>query len=253
MTDLYEWHQVEREDLNEGWIWVRPAESDENRKLMRRIEGRRPVLLLKAATRSVCCETLYADDTFLRNRRNSILIGEITDYVSPADFKVRDRNGKDTPIDASNAKIDRDTRAQLADGRRVCVHWTREHWSPATSGTAKVSRVTLENNLVFLSAWYRRRLGIETKAGSKISLKITETDWRLRTMWWQLRACARHPQIAVVMSTVLAVVGTGLGIVGLAAVFKEVRWLGCVWQGVAVLGFAVFVLGFWPLALRAKN
>ena len=70
-------------------------------------------------------------------------------------------------------------------------------------------------------------------------------------MWWQLRACARHPQIAVVMSRVLAVVGTGLGIVGLAAVLKEAQWPGSVWQAVvswqavAALGFVVFVLGFW--------
>jgi hypothetical protein len=75
-------------------------------------------------------------------------------------------------------------------------------------------------------------------------------------MWWQLRACARHPQIAVVMSTVLAVIGTGLGIVGFAAVLKEIlngtpafEW---VWLPIAGLGFIIFVFGFSPLYLRAR-
>ena len=133
MTDLYEIHQVEREDMNEGWIWVK------NEKLREIIENRRPVLLVEdtGSGKRVCCETLYADPTYLANRRRQ-------------------------PV-TKNAK----------------------------------------NNLAFLSAWYRRRLGIEKEQIPCVrTLKIRETN-RVWTIWWQLRACARHPQIAVVMSTVL--------------------------------------------------
>ena len=58
-------------------------------------------------------------------------------------------------------------------------------------------------------------------------------------------------------SRVLAVIGAGLGIVGLVAVLKDVPWPVSVWQdvawGIGAFGFAVFLLGFMPLFLRAKN
>ena len=91
-VDVYEIHRVEREDLNEGWIWLR------NENLKPRIENRRPVLRVRdtASGKNAYCEVLYAEDTYLCNRRHPI---------------SRDR----------------------------------------------------QNNLVFLSAWYRRRLGIENE------------------------------------------------------------------------------------------
>jgi len=65
MGDPYEIHHVDREDLNEGWIWVR------NENLKESIENHRPVLLIKdtGTRKKVCCETVYADDTWLQNRR----------------------------------------------------------------------------------------------------------------------------------------------------------------------------------------
>jgi hypothetical protein len=188
----YELHQVDREAESEGWIWVR---EDRLKKLT---EDRRPVLRLSYSTKnggrskSVCCETLWADDVWLSRRQR--------------------------PIEAA--------------------------------------KLTRKDNLVFLSAWYRHRLGIEEKHG-KINLEIPEPKSALKSMCWQLRACAAHPQIAVVMSTVLAVVGTGLAIVGLAFTLKDLP--GDIWVGeglataTALLGFVVCILGFWPLYSRGKN
>src|SRR5208282_673979 len=67
-TGTYIVHQVEREDLNEGWIWVRSEE------LKPKIENRRPVVRVRdtRSGKQVCCETLYADDTYMSNRRHPL-------------------------------------------------------------------------------------------------------------------------------------------------------------------------------------
>jgi|HubBroStandDraft_6_1064221.scaffolds.fasta_scaffold925656_2 hypothetical protein len=189
--DDYKLHQVERGELHEEWIWIRS-------KGMKPMEGRRSALLFsyksegESKSKSVCCETLYADDLYLGERRYPIEVG------------AADRE-----------------------------------------------------NRVFMNAWYRHQLGIEQKQILKlIPLKVRRPRSSFQAMWWQLRACARHPQITVVMSTVLAVIGTGLGIVGFAAVLKEIlngtpgfEWA---WLPIAGFGFIIFVAGFWPLYLRAK-
>ena len=253
MARRYELHQVEREAENEGWIWVRDEELQET------THDRRPVLRLRCASESVCCETLWADPLFLRNRRYPILIGKITDFVSQSDFRVVDEEGVATRVRCQPpTRFEPDDAKGLINDRHVCVRGNIR----TDSGPVRALSVTFDfkDNLVFLSGWYRRRLGIKKKHGEIINLDIMEPKSRLKTlqtMCWQLRACALHPQIAVVMSTVLAVVGTGLGIVGLAAVLKDVHWPGSVWgavvSAIAVFGFAVFFLGFRPLYLRAKN
>jgi len=131
----------------------------------------------------VCCEVLYADETYLTNRR----------YPVP----------KNNP-----------------------------------------------NNLIFLSAWYRRRLGLEREpipCQRQFEIKLPTN---LPAVWRQFKACTRHPQVVVVLSTVLAVVGTGLGVLGLATVFKKVPWVE---YPLGISGMVIMVAGFWPLVLRAKN
>jgi hypothetical protein len=183
MSEPYEIHHVDREDFNEGWIWVR------NEKLKGSIEDQRPVLLIKNVEthKKVSCETVYADDTWLQNRRQPVAL-------------------------------------------------------PCTK------------NMLFVSGWYRRLLSIEReKVPCKISLEIKFPN-AAQAVWWQVRACIRHPQIGVVMSTVLAIVGTGLGIVGLGAMLKDMHWAGrSVYTAVDLFGVAVFLLGFVPLVLRAKR
>lgn len=176
---LYELHQVEREDLNEGWIWLR------NEDLNKTIENRRPVLLVRdtVSGKKTYCEGLYADDTYLGNRRHPI---------------------------------------------------PKDH----------------QRNLVFLSAWYRRRLGIENEP-----IPCTrQLEIRIPNFWkavcWQFRACALHPQIVVVLSTVLAIVGTGLGFLGAAAIFKDVQ---VIWYVLGPFGVLIMLFGFLPLVCRVRS
>jgi len=81
-------------------------------------------------------------------------------------------------------------------------------------------------------------------------------------MWWQLRACIRHPQIAVVMATVLALVGAGLGIMGIATVLKEVKevseaqerhGLDYAFLAVLLTGLVIVLGGLFPLYQRVKD
>jgi len=240
MADQYGWHHVEREDLNEGWIWIW-NQQDKDRD---RIENRRPVLLLKI-NKTVCCETLYADDRFLINRRYPVLIGAVADFEEKR-FKVRDQM-----VDFTDAKFRGGTAADLANGKHVCVYGKR---TEADEVHAEKVILDFKENLIFLSAWYRYHLGIAKEISP---MTVEFPDNQLQAMWWQLRACARHPQIAVVMSTVLAVVGTGLGIIGAAAileaVLKDRGWISWIWLPVALVGGMVFILAFAPLYSRARN
>jgi hypothetical protein len=196
----YELHQVERHELHEDWVWLRTKDKE----LRLATENRRPALLFKFGGKKVCCETLYADDLYLKNRHH--------------------------PIDPGTC-------------------------GPKTGG-----------NLVFMNAWYRRHLGLPPQSDS-IDLTVETPKWNGQAVWWQLRACARHPQIAVVMSTVLAIVGTGFGIAGFASLAKDMPWKAVVkgipwlqavpwsdvWQAGVVFGFAVALGGLVPLFLRSKN
>jgi hypothetical protein len=258
----YELHQMDREELHEEWVWVR-------KESLKDIEGRRPALLFefKDNRKRVCCETLYADDTYLANRRNPILVGKIFGFCSKDNFKVLSHGGKrKTSIVVTDDTKFRNgmTEHSLKENVPVCVHYSRT-MDDNSDGTDEekyeitANCITPGNELVFMNAWYRRRqLGIENRVRQRIPLSITEPSWTGQAMWWQLRACARHPQIAVLMSTVLAVVGTGLGIVGLAAVIKDLSgWnditvFRCFWLSIGAVGFFIFVMGFRPLYLRAK-
>jgi hypothetical protein len=282
--EYYELHQVERDELHEEWVWVR-------KESLKDIEGRRPALLFefKDSRKRVCCETLYADDTYLANRRNPILVGETTDihllplvgeivdiHLPQASFTVRWDEGKETKSVVVTGKtkfcngitieslLTIPKQSLEKKGVPICVHYLKEtnKYSEETDRKKKeitAERITAGNELIFMNAWYRRRqLGIENRIGEQILLSIRQPRWTGQAMWWQLRACARHPQITVLMSTVLAVVGTGLGIVGLAAVIKDLaEWNNItLFQGVCVfvgaVGIGIFVMGFRPLYLRAK-
>jgi hypothetical protein len=275
--DDYELHQVEREELHEEWVWVRKE------SLRKDIEGSRAALLFEFndSGKRVCCETLYADDTYLSNRRNPILVGKVVDFDKETrNFKIQSRD-RCKPISVVVTKgtkyCNGVTEHSLRNNIPVCVQYSKktkencedvdencERMDDGCEGADKMKneiiakRITGGNELVFMNAWYRCQLGIEEgKVNKRIFLRIEARPYSLcQAMWWQLRACARHPQIAVVMSTVLAVVGTGLGIVGFAALLKELlrstSGFDWVWISIAILGFFVFLGGFRPLYLRAK-
>ena len=62
-------------------------------------------------------------------------------------------------------------------------------------------------NLIFINGWYRGKLGIS--AGTKtLSISIG------KSLWSQFRALLQHPQVGVLLTTVLAIIGVGLGIIG---------------------------------------
>jgi hypothetical protein len=273
--EYYELHQVERDELHEEWVWVRKE------SLREHTEGSRSALLFRyeseGKTKSVCCETLYADDTYLRNRHHPILVGKIVEY-DPTNLGLTVEWGQPPQrasiTRASDIQYDQGIdENSLRNDLAVCVHYskvageyfdgTNENSERPHKATCPLSleakRITGGNELVFMNAWYRCQLGIEEgRVKKRIPLSIKAPPYSpCQAMWWQLRACARHPQIAVVMSTVLAIVGTGLGIVGFAALLndllKSISGFQWVWQSIAILGFLIFLVGFRPLYLRAKQ
>jgi hypothetical protein len=276
--DDYELHQVEREELHEEWVWVW------NEELEKDIEGRRPALLFEYKGNSVCCETLYADDRYLENRHKPLLVGKIKS-VSWENSRTA-RAGDTFTVGGTTVRITNETmyhngitEGSLRENVAVAVRYTKEadkncEGTDKPKKTITALRITRGDKLVFMNSWYRHQLGIDADLikqensvmdTPRIPLTVEGPRRTWRAMWWQLRACARHPQIAVVMSTVLAIVGTGLGIVGLAAVIKElpqvesikdienISGFNLVWLFIAAVGFAIFVLGFRPLCLRAKQ
>jgi hypothetical protein len=282
--DDYELHQVERDELHEEWVWVW------NEKLKKDIEGRRPALLFEYKGNSVCCETLYADDRYLENRHKPLLAGKISVIRPDGNFIIGETSVQVTKRTEYCGGI---TKESLPKNVAVFVRYSKEadEKSKATNESCEATdknsegtnepektitaiRITRGDKLVFMNSWYRHQLGIDAdliKQGisvmdtPRIPLRVRGPRSTGQAMWWQLRACARHPQIAVVMSTVLAVVGTGLGVVGLAAIIKElpqvesikdiknISGFDRVWLSVAAVGFIIFVLGFRPLCLRAKQ
>lgn len=67
------------------------------------------------------------------------------------------------------------------------------------------------DRLIFMSAWYRRLLGIEGQGCVPITISLTAFP---RSAWWQIRVCIGHPQLVVLVATVLGLIGLGLGLIG---------------------------------------
>jgi len=271
----YELHKVERENPSDPWIWIH----DNARRSQ--IEYRRPELRFRIIeTRGkgpkVYCETQFAHEEYLRSRRFPIFTGNMLNYVNEQDFVFGGPDIKEGPItqkDARIEKVDPAASLQVNDpGYARIVKMPR-----ASSGDKKYV-VVVGAGLLFVNAWYRNLLQIERKSiPSIIDVEIAQTRWRLRAMCWQLRACEQHPQIVVVLSTVLAIVGTGFAVFGFALSLKDVdlSWLKvCLvralallsigdqvpWgllktrliSSLAILGFLVILRGLAPLWRRAR-
>jgi hypothetical protein len=64
LTESYEVHSSLREDLNEGWIWIK----DDG--LKDKIEYRRRIVRIKTKNeKKVYCEALYIDDYYVKERK----------------------------------------------------------------------------------------------------------------------------------------------------------------------------------------
>ena len=61
-------HTALREDLNEGWIWIR------NFELREKLQAFRQIVRIKAShgKGSVCCEALYAEKSYLKHFNNML-------------------------------------------------------------------------------------------------------------------------------------------------------------------------------------
>ena len=76
-------------------------------------------------------------------------------------------------------------------------------------------------DLIFLNGWQRRVLAIKRGDGitppsdalARVPLTV-EMEAFPRSVWWQLVLCTRHPQLVVLVATVLGLIGGGLGLIG---------------------------------------
>jgi hypothetical protein len=125
--------------------------------------------------------------------------------------------------------------------------------------------------LLFIGEWYRRRLGLTAVKG-RYCLDVTVgSRWKV---WRQLWAGFMHPQSAVFLAAILAMVGIDLGLGGLgfgllsldhphlglhdkfglqidvAVVSGLLHWVGA---GFVLLGLASICLTIRPLVKRSKR
>jgi hypothetical protein len=103
-----------------------------------------------------------------------------------------------------------------------------------------------KKNSVYISAWYRSRLGITEELGSPIKLLIEPAD--SYCYHWQLLACLQHPQLVVFFATVSAIIGAGLGAMGVGLGLKDVSFTCCP-QLFPITGWLLFGIGTVVLAL----
>ncbi|HVM72576.1 MAG TPA: hypothetical protein VMT91_12520 [Anaerolineales bacterium] len=167
-TAYYEVHSSTREELNDGWVWIR-NEADAN--LKGKLEARRRIVrMIYSKNPPVYCEALYVSD----------------DY----DIKWFNRHFGTKNLDSSRCKYP-DTDSSDSS---LSLNWNKE--------------------LIFISQWYRQHLGIKGKLRTihPLEIEIAESGWT--QVLWQFRACLQHPQIVVLLSTVLGIISVGLGIIG---------------------------------------
>jgi len=155
-----------RDELAEGWVWIRDRHVED---LVRR---RRPIAEVSHTShgkvKRVYCEMVYADDNDLAALNASFL-------------------------------------ARKPDRRAV-----------------------------FMSSWYREKLGIEWNHPPNKCVLLTIDLRRARSFSWQILACADHPQVVIRLATWLGLLGLGLGVIGVG--------LGFLPLGVAGLAIGIVVL-----------
>lgn len=180
-ADEYIVHTSIRDDMNEGWVWIR------NPNLKNALDGKRcTVRIMAKPGKSIFCEALYADE------------------------------------------------------------WYMEKWNKRWNNTHKKVPPT-DANLAFISAWYRGRLDILDIREVPQTLTIDYKEDTSRPLWWQLHVCLEHPQVVVLLATLLAIIGLGLGILALGlAILGVPAWRPCgFWIGwlLVLSGVVVMVRG----------
>jgi hypothetical protein len=229
-----------RDDMNEGWVWVRWPEKDEG--LRKKIEGRRRIVKIKKIKREagdakesepVYCEALYADPLFVER---------YNDYCKQHQSSDQGTGSATMPPEGEGCQ--------------------------ASEVTGNNSKSEDAESRIFISAWYRYLLGIQKAEEAKIdprrSLEITIPEDLWQALYWQFLACVRHPQIVVALGTVLGLMGFFLGIggfgLGLTGLKDLVHWgrftvyIGRFGVVLALLSVVTMVIGaVIPFYLRAKR
>lgn len=188
----YEVHTSTREEMNEGWVWVR---NEADPELKRKLEGRRRIVRIN---NHVYCEALYMNERDLK--------------------------------------------------------WLKEH-KPSF-----YDKIVSDDKLIFISQWYRQPLEVHPGNEQDLTIELTESRWE--QVQWQFWACLQHPQIVVLLSTVLGIISVGLGVIGVGlGVIGLGTGLTCIpgivivmkWFGVAcvVFGAVIIVCGVIQLFKRA--
>jgi len=179
-----------RDELAEGWVWLR------DRDVHDQVRRRRPIAkvthTLGGEEHVIHCEMVYADDT-------------------------------DIEAFADENKLEK----------------------------CKVLSLLGEpdRRAVFMSSWYREKLGIERDHDKdkcvRLTIELTGTRSLLlrvtRGLLWQVYACADHPQVVVRLATWLGLVGLGLGVIGVGLGFLalDVRSI----RSVQSFGILVLIAG----------
>ena len=112
----------------------------------------------------------------------------------------------------------------------------------------KEKGIVLEDcNVIFISAWYRRLLGIEN-IGEIIDLSVKPQTLRnLPALLYQYPR--NHPQALVLTASMMGIIGFGLGVIGIGLGIVGIKdllatnILSPIGFGVCVAGFAVTLLG----------
>ena len=101
-------------------------------------------------------------------------------------------------------------------------------------------------DLILISAWYRRHLGIPAKfSEEKITVKLTSPKLPFSALWYCF-ACFQHPQAVVFLATVLAFLGLGLGLIGVGLGLIGIKEWGLIGRSVGVV---FLLLGMLPIAI----
>src|SRR5712692_9385353 len=186
-------HPALGDDFNEGIVWLLYSGWRPKLQGLRRVV--RIVSFVKGS-KPVFCEAVWADERYLER------------WIE--NFDERRELFNRSPVPAGQAAKDLDDRKQTLEVARAAL------WAYRTKG-----RTTPP--LVFMGQWHRRRLGLTVLTRDKVRQHDPYDPWSLeitigkfpRSIWWQFRAGVEHPQLVVVLATVLAIVGLGVGVIGL--------------------------------------
>jgi hypothetical protein len=100
-----------------------------------------------------------------------------------------------------------------------------------------------DDSAIFISAWYRRLLGMK-KVGEVIELDIKPVrTWNLVALLYHYPC--NHPQALILTASMMGIIGFGLGVIGIGlGILSIVNWLGFVISGIGLVIAGLGLTGF---------